>query len=132
MQDFMAVAYKRSLQAVEIIDVRYNCREVSIGFKVKGVFTPKAFHQRKISLRLITDEGPRMVSGRLITEKSPLPRIDCFRYRFLPDKPHEMLLVLDWEDCRWSNVESLIFPQAQGEHVFNNLFARAPVAVSPG
>ena len=128
--DFMRAAFAKSLVCVSQVDLRLSGQELVVSFKAQNGFMPRSLNQQPVRLTLMTDQGPRTVSGKLKIRTKPFSWHTWYAYIFIPDREHEMFLVLDWEDCRWTNIQSLSLVTSRGERLFPNPCFRAPQPVN--
>lgn len=128
--DFMATAFVRSVSALKDVSVRYFGDGLEIGFKAYQGFMPNVLQGVAAVLDIVVDDGPRAIRGTLETLKHVAPRGVWYRYRFVPELPHELFFVLDY-DHLWSNVCRVRIESPHGSHKLDNLFYREPFIAVP-
>jgi len=109
LYDFRAPAIRRSLAALLDLGFRLEPDGLTVGLRALCAFRPLAFDGQMVALRVDTIDGPRDIRGRLRHDPTAPRHGTWYKYRFWPDKPHELFFVLEEGRCRWTNIRSLVF-----------------------
>ena len=122
-RDSVAIA----VRGVRDVDFRLVDDGLELGLKAYRGFAPGAFHGVNAILDIMTDRGRRLIPGSLETVRTAIPSGVWYKYRFVPDRSHEIFFILDW-DCLWSNVLKIQLVTLHGLHDMYNPFFRQPFA----
>lgn len=118
--DFRAPAIRRSLAALLDLGFRLDSDAVEIGLRACYGFRPLALDGQAVALRVHTIDGWRDIRGHLAFSPAAPRHGTWYKYRFWPDKPHELFFVLEEGRCRWTNIRSLVFALAAQPLEFRN------------
>lgn len=116
------------LDRIHEIDLRLVGNDLIISFRARDGFRPRTMNGQTARITLMTDHGPREISGKLKLRTRPFFASSSWHaYVFKPDRDYEMFLVLDWEDCRRTNVQRVSLLTDRAERHFTNPGFKAPV-----